>query len=592
MASSAVKKAIVDAAAAYTKPEGIVFEYGTAGVISHESVRSTECFCFRIPCHLIDASFSHFVSPTQCLAKESVADTSATIRDVLNTVVFAVGLLASLRSRKLNGQTIGVMITASHNPAEDNGIKLVDPMGEMLVTNWEKYASRLANAPLEKLGDMYSDLIDEIEIKMENPACVVFARDTRASGSRLVGVLSSALTATETEFEDFKYLTTPQLHYIVRCKNTLGTLYEYGEPTEKGYYQKLSAAFKKVMRGRATSGAVAVDCANGVGGPKLRELIKYLPNAQAGGVDIKVINDNVINPESLNYECGADFVKTKQRAPPSCKVSTHERCASLDGDADRIVYYYLDTGNIFKLLDGDRIATLAASFIVELVKNAQLGSKLKIGVVQTAYANGSSTEYIEKVLKLPVICTLTGVKHLHHAAMRFDVGVYFEANGHGTITFSEHALKTIKSTEPRSPAQQYALESLIALTELINQAVGDALSDLLLVEVILAHKGWSLKEWISTYTDLPSRLVRIEVADRSIFKTVDAERKLESPAGLQARIDGLQSQYNRGRSFARASGTENVVRVYAEAATRSEADDLATRVASTVQDAGRARNLQ
>lgn len=260
----------------------------------------------------------------------------------------------------------------------------------------------------------------------------------------------------------------------------------------------------------------------------------------------------------------------------------------MDGDADRLVYYFVDDSNVFRLLDGDRIATLAASFIGDLARSAGISQKLKIGVVQTAYANGASTDYIEKVLKLPIICTNTGVKHLHHAALRFDVGVYFEANGHGTVTFSENAMKIIRNTEPQSPAQQSALESLQALTDLINQAVGDALSDMLLVEAILAHKGWTPREWLGTYTDLPSRLVRVEVNDRSIFKAYDAERKLESPAGLQTIIESLQSRYNKGRSFARASGTEDAVRVYAEAASRSEADDLATRVANAVREAGTA----
>ena len=36
-----------------------------------------------------------------------------------------------------------------------------------------------------------------------------------------------------------------------------------------------------------------------------------------------------------------------------------------------------------------------------------------------------------------VTCTATGVKHLHHRAMSFDIGVYFEANGHGTVLFSD-----------------------------------------------------------------------------------------------------------------------------------------------------------
>ena len=31
----------------------------------------------------------------------------------------------------------GICITASHNPAPDNGVKLVEPSGEMLCQEWE-----------------------------------------------------------------------------------------------------------------------------------------------------------------------------------------------------------------------------------------------------------------------------------------------------------------------------------------------------------------------------------------------------------------------------------------------------------------------
>lgn len=52
--------------------------------------------------------------------------------------------------------------------------------------------------------------------------------------------------------------------------------------------------------------------------------------------------------------------------------------------------------------------------------------------------------YIIKCLqKVPVACTATGVKHLHHKATEYDVGVYFEANGHGTVVFSNKARKAI-----------------------------------------------------------------------------------------------------------------------------------------------------
>jgi phosphoacetylglucosamine mutase len=174
--------------------------------------------------------------------------------------------------------------------------------------------------------------------------------------------------------------------------------------------------------------------------------------------------------------------------------------------------------------------------------------------------------------RLPVRCVPTGVKHLHHAAERFDVGVYFEANGHGTVLFSSGTLETLNSHEPTTPAQSTALNHLLNLTQLINQTVGDAISDILLVETVLAHRSYSGLEWDSLYVDLPNRLVKVVVEDRHAFQTEDAERHLVSPKGLQNKIDDLVRRYDGGRSFVRPSGTEDVVRVYAEAAIKSQAD--------------------
>ncbi|KAF4581223.1 N-acetylglucosamine-phosphate mutase [Ophiocordyceps camponoti-floridani] len=506
--------------------------------------------------------------------------------DLLSGVAFRVGLVSALRSRKLNGQAIGVMITASHNPAPDNGVKIVDPMGEMLEQEWEAYATRLVNCPSDQaLLDAYKALAAQLKIDLAAPGRVVYGRDTRPSGHSLATALAAALDATGTEFTDYKILTTPQLHYITRCVNSEGTPKSYGRPNERGYYSKFADAFVRALRGRKIRGSLTIDCANGVGGPKIAELLKVIPK-DITGFDVRVVNDDVIRPEILNLECGADHVKTKQRAPQTPKPVPGARCCSLDGDADRLIYYWIDPEMGFVMLDGDRISSLTASFIGDLVRAADLEEDLRIGVIQTAYANGASTNYIEKHLRLPVVFTPTGVKHLHHAACQFDIGVYFEANGHGTVVFSQEATRVFKDKEPQSPAQKDALETLSAVGDLINQTVGDAFTDMLLVETILAHKVWTLKDWAMTYTDLPNRLVRVEVGNKDLFRATDAERRLSHPPGAQDEIDQVVRKYTTARSFARASGTENACRVYAEAATRSEADELANKVAQIVKQFG------
>lgn len=82
-----------------------------------------------------------------------------------------------------------------------------------------------------------------------------------------------------------------------------------------------------------------------------------------------------------------------KRKIPAGFPSEAARCASLDGDADRLVYYYNDAKGSFHLLDGDKIATLAAGYIKRLVAETAELSGSTVGLVQTAYANGASTLY-------------------------------------------------------------------------------------------------------------------------------------------------------------------------------------------------------
>ena len=68
-----------------------------------------------------------------------------------------------------------------------------------------------------------------------------------------------------------------------------------------------------------------------------------------------------------------------------------------------------------------------------------------------------------------------------------------------------------------------------------------------------------------------------------MFVAEDAERRLASPSGLQGRIEFEMGKVEMGRTFVRPSGTEDVVRVYAEAKSAVEAETLAQQIADLVR---------
>ncbi|KRY55926.1 Phosphoacetylglucosamine mutase [Trichinella britovi] len=376
------------------------------------------------------------------------------IANTLKCVMYRMGLLACLRSQQ-TGMVVGVMITASHNPAKDNGVKIIDPMGDID----------------DQLISTLEMIVSKNNICISAEASVFCAHDNRESSTVLYNVLKSGVDVMSGKFILFGMLTTPQLHFIVRH----GNCFKNYDPVflENFYYEEVTKAFKNVNTSmqqscKAYNPNVFIDCGNGVGGKAMRFFVENLK---------PLLNIILVNQSNhhLNDKCGADFVKIEQQIPTvydaNLRITPGQRWASFDGDADRIVYFYLDSKRVFHILDGDKIAVLMVSFVLDLIQKGNL--RTSIGVVQTAFANGSSTRYIEDVLKIPVVITETGVKHLHREAKKFDIGIYFEANGHGT-------------------------------------ANGDAMTNLLLAETILQHRDWNIEKWDEMFVDYPCRQLKIK----------------------------------------------------------------------------------
>ncbi|GBG33793.1 Phosphoacetylglucosamine mutase [Hondaea fermentalgiana] len=553
---SSMKEAVTKLAAAHPRAQGAVYRYGTAG--------------FREAAEVLDAVFVR------------------------------VGMLSWVRALSTRAN-VGLMVTASHNPHRDNGVKLVDPDGGMLSQSWESFATDLCNAQEDKVADVLERICNEIGVdlaaKTPSDIHVFVGWDTRTHSPRLADLAAQGIESVGGAAERIGVVTTPILHHCVRSSN----MPEEAElASVEGYRTKLGRAFATLVRTAKPSPApqLVVDAAFGVGGPCFEALLASLDNEVRPKAEIRNVPTGEAakaqeEADKLNNGVGAEHVQKKLLFPeqvPNLPDERGVRCCSFDGDADRIVYYRaMGESDSLNLFDGDKIACLYTYFIqmqMAALPDA-LTSGVKVGCIQTAYANGASTEYITKKLKVDAPRTKTGVKHLHHKAVEYDVGVYFEANGHGTVLFGREFISRLREAAPGledDATASAAVETLLALEQLINQATGDAMADLLAVEAILRADSMSLDDWDGFYTDLPSRQLKCQVADRTAIKTSDDESRVLEPASLQDAIDSLVAQYKSGRAFARPSGTEDAVRVYAEADTSAAADELATKVLQAVFD--------
>jgi len=339
------------------------------------------------------------------------------------------------------------------------------------------------------------------------------------------------------------HITTPQLHELVVDYNKNKTLHVNFEK-----YKNNVEIFQNITK-ISSKPILYIDSSNGVGS----DTVIYLKDCLKDYFEFIPLNCNGV----INQNCGAEHVHKEKSFPTGLPNKIHnKRFAALDGDADRSVYFYKDFHGNKIVLDGDKMATLIALFLKEELTKVFVNRK--INVIHTGYSNGAMVKYLEEQ-EINTICVETGIKNLHNEAIKHDVSVYFESNGHGSIHFSPSILLELEVLSFNNA------KLILAFYNLFNQYVGDAIGNIIAIELILKRKKLMLEEWNNLYKNYPYIQDKITIKDKDKIKSFQVPSSEFFQEGtVQNELNVLIKNYPDTRCFVRPSGTENYLRIYVE----------------------------
>ena len=360
----------------------------------------------------------------------------------------------ALLTRSLRAD-LGVMISASHNPYEDNGIKLFGPDGLKLT--------------------------DEQESEIE---------------ALMAGDLAAAL------------VPPGKLGRASRLEDAPGR-----------YIEAAKASFP---RGLTLDGLrIVVDCANGAA-------YKVAPTVlwELGAEVVKI----GVEPDGFNINRGVGST-----APAQLAEIVRERRAdlgiALDGDADRVVL----TDETGQVVDGDQILALIA-------RSWHAQDRLRGGAVVATVMSNMGLERFLDARGLKLLRTAVGDRYVGERMREDGCNLGGEQSGH-------MIMPDFGTT-------------------------GDGLIAALQVLAVLVDEKRPASEALRCFTPLPQRLVNVRYAGASPLQD----------AAVQAAIAAEEAALGaRGRVLIRASGTEPVIRVMAEAEQEALVEATVARLAGTIR---------
>ncbi len=365
----------------------------------------------------------------------------------------------ALLTRSLRAD-LGVMISASHNPYEDNGIKLFGPDGLKLT--------------------------DEQEAAIE---------------ALMAGDLGHAL------------VPPGKLGRASRLEDAPGR-----------YIEAAKASFP---RGRTLEGMqIVVDCAHGAAYKVAPTVLWEL------GAEVVPIG---VAPDGFNINRGVGST-----APGSLAELVRERRAdlgiALDGDADRVVL----TDETGQVVDGDQILALIA-------RSWHAQQRLRGGAVVATVMSNMGLERFLDARGLKLLRTAVGDRYVGERMREDGCNLGGEQSGH--MIMPEFG------------------------------TTGDGLIAALQVLSVLVEEKAPASEALRCFAPLPQRLVNVRFAGASPL----ADEAVKAAIAAEEAALGA-----RGRVLIRASGTEPVIRVMAEAEEEGLVEATVARLAETIRAKARA----
>lgn len=345
----------------------------------------------------------------------------------------------------------GIMITASHNPFSDNGIKLVNGQGEK----------------------MDEDVLEQIERYIDGELEIPLA-----TGDKIGCTV------------DFMQGRNRYIAYLIGSANF---------------------SLQGVR--------VGLDCANGAASSVAKPVFDAL------GADVYVFN-NTPNGFNINVNCGSTHIEELQSYVLRNNLDVG---FAYDGDADRCLAVD-DRGHV---VDGDLILYVCGRYL------NKHGGLAESTIVPTVMSNFGLLKAFDEI-GITYRQTDVGDKYVYACMREHGLSLGGEQSGH--IIFGD-----IENT-------------------------GDGImTSLRIMEAIRAEKE-SLSTLVRPVKLYPQLLVNVEVADRETQEVAMASPEV---AAAIARAEELLA--GNGRVFVRASGTEPLIRVLAEAPTDElcrQADDI------------------